>query len=94
MAEVVCCISCGRDTAYESGYCCKCSCVGGYGVQIDDRKDRPVFRVDGDSVCCSSMEIEDDYSENSMPPKRKKVCGYSPKEQTRHFKKMQTIYND
>lgn len=87
--EVICCFGCGRDTRAEGGYCYHCI---GRGIQIDDRKDRPVIHFDGDPICQQSEPHEDDYREDSMGPE--KLYPYFDKgENNRHFDRMAKIYN-
>jgi len=55
--EIVCCISCGRDTIAKSGFCFRC--VGGnsrtFAAQINETKDRKQICQasdnDSDMIC-------------------------------------------
>ena len=45
--ELVCCISCGRDTRRADGLCVRCSGYGGANsAQINDQKDRKMLKWD------------------------------------------------
>ncbi len=44
--EIMCCLSCGRDTESSSGICYRCGSP--YGFQVSDQKGRKILKIDGD----------------------------------------------
>lgn len=66
--ELVNCIHCGRDTRSKASVCPRCGGFRNYGNSRED-KDRPCFRIDGESqMDLLSYGIdEDDYGEESGP---------------------------
>jgi hypothetical protein len=87
--EIMCCLSCGRDTHSINGYCHRCI---GQGWQIDDRKDRHVIHFDGDPICKQIKENEDNYGEDALGPQKFYYVA-SRKEENRHFDKMARLLN-
>jgi predicted amidophosphoribosyltransferase len=64
--EIMCCLGCGRDTTASGGCCYRCIGRGQQGV--DERKDRPVVRFDGNPICNITGVSYDDYGEEAMRP--------------------------
>lgn len=89
--ELINCLTCGRDTTAKGGCCYRCVGRGQQG--LDERKDRPVIRFDGDPIMQVLGDFDNAYGENSMRPAKKRGRFLSSAEEIRHFNKMRKIYN-
>ena len=54
--ELMCCVSCGRDTKAKSGLCHRCAGRGKYANHINDHKDRPMISSSVLGGCADGME--------------------------------------